>query len=292
MRPIILCRACQSNNFVLLRESTLDSRLSIDNFSISDSNYGDTLSLYKCLDCNLIQAPIEDVTHFYKQLEDPDYEKEREQRHLQSVKIISLFKKELKNSTSQPSLLDIGAGSGIMVQAASDAGFNAEGIEPSTWLAGIASRKNLKVHTGILPHKDISKKYDVVTIIDVIEHVVDPFDLLLEAKKHLKHDGLLVIITPNVRSLAAICLKYNWWHYRVAHITYFEKSNLNILLSKIGLNVITYKHPGWYFSYPYLRERLRKYLPNFILPASNGYLKKAVISVNPLDSIMAICRHK
>lgn len=292
MRLSILCRACQSNNFVFMRESTLSSSLNIDNFSISDSNYGDTLSLYKCLNCNLIQAPIEDVTSFYKKLEDPDYEKEREQRYLQSVKIISLFKKELKNSISQRSLLDIGAGSGIMVQAAIDSGFNAEGIEPSVWLAGIASRKNLKVHTGILPHKDISKKYDVVSIIDVIEHVEDPLNLLVEAKKHLKQDGLLVIITPNVRSLAAICLKYNWWHYRVAHITYFDKNNLCLLLSKIGLDVITYKYPGWYFSYPYLRERLKKYLPNCILPASNGYLKNAIIAVNPFDSIMAICRNK
>lgn len=292
MDPTKTCRACRGINLELRRESTLSSSPKIDNFSISDLNYGDTLRLYKCLDCNLIQAPIEDVTHFYEGLKDPDYEKEREQRHLQSKKIIFLFNKELDNSTSPPTLLDIGAGSGIMVEAAFEAGFNAEGIEPSKWLAGIASQKNLKVHTGTLPHKDISKKYDVVTIIDVIEHVVDPLNLLVEAKKHLSQNGILVIITPNVRSLAAICLKYKWWHYRVAHITYFEKNNLDLLLSKIGLEAVKYKYPGWYFSYPYLRERLKKYLPNFLLPASNGFLEKVVVPVNPLDSIMAICKHK
>ncbi len=286
------CRVCESIDLSLIRDSSLDSTLKISNFSITDLNYGKTLSLYKCKNCNLIQSQVDDVTHFYEALEDLDYEKEREQRKLQAISIISLFSKEIKDSPSKLSLLDIGAGSGILVESALDAGFQAEGVEPSKWLTEVANQKNLKIFTGVLPHKNISKKYDVITIIDVIEHVVDPSSLLADAVKHLKPDGILVVVTPNVKSLAAKLLQYKWWHYRIAHITYFDKYNLNALLSKIGLRPVKYKYPGWYFSYAYLYERLLRYFPKFLLPQPTGILNKITIPINPYDSMMAICKHR
>ena len=283
-----LCRCCGNADISLVRTSCI-TNLKIENFSISDLNYGVTLSLYKCNLCNLIQAPVDDVSNFYENLIDPDYEEGRYERKLQSNKIISFINTLLKNSSSQHSLLDIGAGSGIMVESACNFGFKAEGIEPSKWLSSIALKRNLNVYTGVLPHKNITKKYDVITIIDVIEHVTNPSLLLMEAKKILNADGMLVIVTPNVSSLAAKILGYRWWHYRIAHITYFNKDNLTTLLVKNGFKVIRYKYPAWYFSYPYLYERLIKYIPKFFLPKSTGKLNNLVIKVNPFDSIMAIC---
>src|SRR5438034_7244159 len=75
-------------------------------------------------------------------------------------------------------LLDIGAGTGLLVDEARKLGFDAEGVEPSRALQAVASAKNLPVHLGVIPSCEISGPYDIVSAIDVIEHVQKPLELL------------------------------------------------------------------------------------------------------------------
>ena len=56
---------------------------------------------------------------------------------------------------------------------------------------------------GILPNKEITGPYDVVTLVDVIEHVSDPIELLVQARTVLASDGIGLVITPDVASVAA-----------------------------------------------------------------------------------------
>ena len=87
-------------------------------------------------------------------------------------------------------LLDIGAGAGILVDAANRAGYRAEGVEPSDWMVRRAAEHGVTVHRGVLPMPGISGPYDVVTLVDVIEHVSDPADLLAQARAVLAPDGV------------------------------------------------------------------------------------------------------
>jgi hypothetical protein len=52
------------------------------------------------------------------------------------------------------------------------------GIEPSRALQATAVARGLRVHLGVIPSPEISGPYDVVTAIDVIEHVDKPLGLL------------------------------------------------------------------------------------------------------------------
>ena len=70
--------------------------------------------------------------------------------------------------------------------------------------------------------------FEVVTLIDVIEHVPDPVDLMRRIKSVMAPDGICVVVTPDVNSVAARLMGWKWWHFRAAHIGYFNKSTLGL----------------------------------------------------------------
>ena len=82
----------------------------------------------------------------------------------------------------------------------------------------------------ITPHPDTPGPFDIISLVDVIEHVNTPADLLQHIHAALAPDGVFILVTPDVKSLAARILGYKWWHYRFAHIGYFNKKNLSMLL--------------------------------------------------------------
>lgn len=287
-----VCRACgQGVGLTQVRPASITGELTSDDFAISDLRYGVTAAIYHCSACGLLQCPdVNDVLAFYERLEDPQYEEGREQRYLQAEQIVKTILRTLDCADGQGKrLLDVGAGSGILLQAARKAGFSAVGIEPSSWLVAKAHAHGLEVHEGVLPHASVSGSFDVVTLIDVIEHVIDPGKLLSAIREVLKPGGVAIVVTPDVSALVARALSYRWWHYRIAHITYFNKKTLTIMTERAGLAVMKFSRPGWYFSYVYLRERLLQYLPPWLVPPVIGPLRGTVISLNLGDSLLMVC---
>lgn len=286
------CRACgRTTGLTQIRPSSITGELSSDDFAITDLRYGVTAAICRCGACGLLQCPdTNDVLAFYQRLEDPQYEEGRAQRYLQAEQIIRTTLKALGCASGHgKTLLDVGAGSGILLQAARKFGFSAVGIEPSSWLVVQARAHGLDVHEGVLPHAAASGPFDVVTLIDVIEHVSEPGRLLSAIRDVLKPGGMAIVVTPDVASLIARVLSYRWWHYRIAHISYFDRKSLTIMTERAGLTVKQFRRPGWYFSYAYLRERLLQYLPAWLVPRAFGPLKSAVVPLNLGDSLLMIC---
>lgn len=286
------CRICDDNDLKLMKLSNLSNLPKSSDFAISDFNYGKTLSLYKCQKCDLLQAPTSNVLNFYKHLVDPEYEKERDQRYLQAKYLLSIYNLKDKPPISKKKikLLDIGAGSGILIEASKELGFDVKGIEPSKWLSELGRKRGLNIFTGTLSEIKFKKKFDFITLIDVIEHVTNPSNLLKEAYNNLKPGGIVYIVTPNLSSFMAKLLGYKWWHFRVAHITYFNEENLKIIAEKNGFLIKRIQTAGWFFSYSYLRIRLLKYFPSWILPPNRGFISRITFNFNLYDSILLVCK--
>ena len=132
--------------------------------------------------------------------------------------------------------------------------------------------------------------FDVVTLVDVIEHVTDPLSLLRTAAALLAPDGVLAVVTPDAGSFAARLMGWKWWHYRIAHVGYFNDSNLQLLCQNAGLSIISRKRPGWYFQAGYLHQRLGRYLPRWLLPPLTKRMQRIVIRLNLFDSLLFVCR--
>jgi 2-polyprenyl-3-methyl-5-hydroxy-6-metoxy-1,4-benzoquinol methylase len=107
--------------------------------------------------------------------------------------------REIKKYKSFGKLLDIGCNMGFFLRKAKEGGFNVTGVEPSLALSTIAKEKfGLSVVNSYFnKEKFESQSYDVITMIDVFEHVTNPKDLLTDAHHVLKDDGILCIKVPN-----------------------------------------------------------------------------------------------
>jgi len=132
----------------------------------------------------------------------------------------------------------------------------------------------------------------VVTLIDVIEHVDNPRAVMREISNSMKPDAICVVITPDVNSWAARAMQAKWWHFRLAHIGYFDTSTLRQLMQTTGLDVVTVQRPGWYFPASYLLERLLKYLPTPLSIRPPAWLDRITIPLNLFDSLMIVCKKR
>jgi SAM-dependent methyltransferase len=284
-----ICKLCGEDKLSLVKKSELNGNLSSKNFCITDSHYGETLDLFKCASCGFLQSiDTGNIKQYYENLEDPEYENTREERGIQAQKIMRSASKFVPNG----SLMDVGAGSGILVEQAQKMGYNAVGIEPSVWLQQKALARNLPVLLGVLNSDEARSMFDIVTVVDVIEHVDDPVGLLVNVRNIMKDDAIMVLTTPDVDSILAKILGWKWWHFRVAHINYFNLRTIKLLLEKSGFEIIKNKRPNWYFTLDYLFTRVKQYLPDFLRFSNPKFLKNITIPLNLFDSYEIICRKK
>ena len=75
------------------------------------------------------------------------------------------------------------------------------------------------------------KRYDLCTIVHVLEHTYDPLKTLKEINKRLCDGGVLYIEVPNVKT------PYGWLaknYFILYHLYYFSDSTLELLLKKTG----------------------------------------------------------
>jgi SAM-dependent methyltransferase len=95
------------------------------------------------------------------------------------------------------SLLDIGAGNGLLVRLARDSGWDAEGTELSHQLRALAkTRYGVELHDP--SDQEIpSNAFDVVTLINVLDQSPDPIKLLQDARRALRRKGRLFVRVPN-----------------------------------------------------------------------------------------------
>ena len=283
------CWICKSSDLSKVRSNKDTSSIKSSDFKITDDNYGTTYDIFECRNCGFLQcSDIPTVTSFYEEMVDESYVKTSFARSIQARKIIKYIKKIKKNGK----FLDVGAGSGILVEQANYSGYIAEGIEPSKYLCKVAKEKLLEIHNGTLPNESIKKKYDVITLIDVIEHVTDPVDLVKNISQLLADEGVAIIVTPDVSSLASKIMGWKWWHFRKAHVGYFNLKTLDICLNAAGLIRVRKSRPSWYLPFNYLIERLSRYIPkllylNKILP---NYVLNLSLPINLYDSYLIVVK--
>ncbi len=279
------CWVCSGSSFSKVKSSNIKSDITAQSFAITDKKYGVTLDIFKCRDCGFLQCHnFPDVLKYYEDMEDEGYEDSSKQRMIQMKRIVKSVKKYKKTGK----FLDVGAGSGLLVSEAKNASFEAEGVEPSVWLQKIAEKKGLNVHLGILSDMQTDKSFDIISIIDVIEHVESPLSLLEDVKEKMNDGSIGIIVTPDCKSFMAKLLGWNWWHYRVAHIGYFDENTIKLILKKSGFRILSITRPNWYFPADYLIKRLSTYLPFLKFLPLPKFLSKITVPLNLFDSMQII----
>lgn len=292
------CPICGSADTHPWRGGGVATDVSAQDLRITDARYGLTLPLAHCRSCGFGFADSADVARLgqlYAALDDPGYEETQSPRLLQMEWLARTMRRHHPNAKTA---LDVGAATGLLVAAALREGFDAIGIEPSLALSETARERNhVPVLTGILPHPELAgRHFDVVFLVDVLEHVEAPLAMLQHCAELLAPGGLMLIVTPDVASVAARTLGRRWWHFRIAHVGYFDRRSLGIALQRAGLRAERWMRARWFFDVAYLASRLESYLPvawfNRFARRVPGLrrLYRSVIPVNLFDSYAVLVR--
>jgi 2-polyprenyl-3-methyl-5-hydroxy-6-metoxy-1,4-benzoquinol methylase len=137
-------------------------------------------------------------------------------------------------------LLDVGCATGEFLVAAKARGWETQGVEPSPIAAQLAEeRTGAVIYTGTLDTAPFPDRwFDVVTLWDVIEHVQSPVAYIEQAARLVRHGGMVVLTTPNIRSVAYRLLGARWWAVGPNdHIYYFSPRTMQRLLARYRLNI-------------------------------------------------------
>ena len=107
--------------------------------------------------------------------------------------------------------------------------------------------------------KKINNKYDIIIFADVLEHLIDPTELLLKLKENLNPEGKIIISLPNVAFiLNRILLLLGRWDYREfgtldkTHLRFYTIKSVVQMVESAGFKVIKVK--------PYNQFGLLRYL--------------------------------
>jgi 2-polyprenyl-3-methyl-5-hydroxy-6-metoxy-1,4-benzoquinol methylase len=292
LSPLDRCPLCQSRRIGLFKKGSVEPEaIRAVDFKITDSHYGSRWTFHSCRDCGFVFAnPVPDaetISRFYSVLVDEEYSQEDEGRGRNFAVILKRLGRFVPPGSS---LLDVGAASGIFLNLARRAGYAVTGIEPSASLASDAERLyGLKLFRGTAEQFAADEKFAAVTLLDVLEHVTDPGAFLGAVERFLAPGGMLVIVTPDVGSFAARVLGGRWWHYRVAHVNFFNRRSLERLLEQHGFEVLLSKRFAWNFSVHYLLTRRLPFLKGNSL---QKWLKKLHLKLQLFDSWEFYARKK
>ena len=192
----------------------------------------------------------------------PSYSKETNidelnfERLYSTIKLQSIlnglnYEDTLKSSDfkNQKNLFEIGSGEGHFLDFCSSIKlFKTVGIDFST----NQNKYNFDSDTNFLSSddpiekflNDFASKTDVLVLNHVVEHIIDPENLLVTLKKYLKKDCLILITVPNDYSVLQTYLnkknliKNEYWLSPRDHLSYFNTCSMQNLFKKYSFQIL------------------------------------------------------
>jgi 2-polyprenyl-3-methyl-5-hydroxy-6-metoxy-1,4-benzoquinol methylase len=140
--------------------------------------------------------------------------------------------------TGSGRLLDIGCNEGRGLRIYQRNGFEAEGLELNKRAATEASKAGFQVYTDLLEDFQPEKTYDVAVLSNVLEHSIQPKEMLSHVARVLKPEGQVWISCPNVESWQRRLFGRYWINWHVPfHIVHFSRATLANILQETGFEI-------------------------------------------------------
>jgi SAM-dependent methyltransferase len=137
-------------------------------------------------------------------------------------------------------MLDVGCGSGDLLEHFAKRGWEVDGIEPDASAVAAAARRGVRVHKGTLRDQPWQRgSFGLITFQHALEHIVNPIDALKCARNLLAPGGLLLITVPNWSSWQRRLLFRSRWSAldMPRHQQHFSPRALEQLAALLGLQV-------------------------------------------------------
>lgn len=197
-------------------------------------------------------------------------------------------------------LLDVGAGPGFLMSAARRRGWRPVGIELNPWAVRYATETlSLDVRLNPLGAEPFEpSSFDAVTMMDLLEHTSSPVEVVAEAARVLRRDGVLAVLTPDAGSPVSRALGARWPEIQRVpeHLVLFSVRGLASLLHRCGLDVVAWHSIG-------KRSQLRTLVADVspVAPAIGRWLGRVaersrladrVVEIDPHTKFCLYARHR
>lgn len=236
------------------------------------------------------------ISHLYGYY---DYFEERFKKQSAYQELVRNIRKNLGSFESGKSrFLDIGCGLGYLMDVAHDEGFQVAGVEFNNSAADRMRAKYVfPVYSGdVLDFK--GEPFDAVTLMDVIEHFLDPMRSIAHISTLVKPGGLFVLTTMDCDGIVSKLLGTRLEDFRRVreHLFFFTRRSVTDLLEKNGFEVIRIKYHGHHFRLGFLAHRLGLvFAPVGALMGAcvKGLrIDQVTVYVNPLTKMIVYARRK
>jgi len=234
------CCLCDSSDFVLHRQ-----------WDVGDywNQTSIPLTLWACRDCGLVMLwPIPTAEQYpgggdwyspQKVNKARKYWLKRVRRRLQDRLMGTKqerFYRQCTQAVSSGRFLDVGCGTGSLLELASRDFDEVVGVEPSPIACESVREKGFRVHEGML--EDVALEddyYDMIAMDAVIEHVLDPVATIRQLFAATAPGGYLGMVTVKLGGPTNLFRGGGWNGYRHGwHTFLFTESTLQACLDKVG----------------------------------------------------------
>lgn len=263
--PADRCLLCGHDQFVTLFPSTISSAgapLRPEDFACTNIGHKEHGPVVKCVHCGLAFIyPREDpsrIVQAYEEVTDELYAEEEHGRVLTFTRFLNHIRRFQKPPGK---LLDVGCHIGTFLRLARDRGWDTYGVEPSRWGSEYARTKHgLNVRQGVAKDAQaFATQFDLITLIDVIEHVNDPVQELKDIRALMRPNGIFVLTTMDFGSLFAKTTGRRWpWLMRM-HLFYFTRDTMRKTLEAAGFECVHFTGDTHVVSVGYLIHKLSSY---------------------------------
>lgn len=150
------------------------------------------------------------------------------------------------------------------------------GIEPDSSPSIVnTAKKNLDTFLNdyLTPETDLPHNYfDLIIFNDVLEHMYDPWEVLLITKKLLKNNGIVVISLPNIRhrSILFDLIFKDKFEYKtqgitdITHIRFFTETTMKQMLKDCGYEILKFEKTADYSKKPF--KKYKNIIRNLLTP--------------------------
>jgi len=148
-------------------------------------------------------------------------------------------------------MLEVGCGQGLFLVHARAAGWNVRGVDVLEPVVTHARARGLEVFLGTLHAANLpAASFDLVAMREVIEHVVEPVDLMREVARVLVPGGVAALGTGNAGSWSARLRGRRWAYYAFgghAHIRFYSPHSARALAHAAGFESVECHSRGFAF---------------------------------------------